>query len=63
MERKKIIQLFHIQNDVKYSEVRKELALTENEKFYNLTYSKGKKKDSEKSIFIKMTNYHNMAKH
>lgn len=62
LERKKIIQLFHIQNDVKYSEVRKELALTENEKFYNLTYSKGKKKDSEQSIFIKMTNYHNMAK-
>ena len=61
-ERNKIIELVHIQNEVKYSAVRKEIGLTDNEKFYNLTYSKGKKKDSEQSTFIKMVNYHNITK-
>lgn len=61
-ERNKIIELVHIQNEVKYSSVRKEIGLKDNEKFYNLTYSKGKKRDSEQSTFIKMVNYHNITK-
>ena len=59
-ERWKIIRLIHKQQEVKYSSIRNELCLSDDEKFYNLTY--GKKKDSEQSVFVKMVNYHSIRK-
>lgn len=61
-ERTKIIQLIHMQQDVKYASVRNAICLSDDEKFYNITYSNGKKKDSEQSVFIKMVNYHSIRK-
>jgi CRISPR-associated endonuclease Csn1 len=59
-ERWNIIRLIHKQQEVKYSSIRNALCLSDDEKFYNLTYSK--KKDSEQSVFIKMVNYHSIRK-
>ena len=57
-ERKKLIKLLHVQQEVKYSSARKLLGLPDDETFYNLTYSKGKNKNCEDAVFIKMKNYH-----
>lgn len=62
-ERNLIISMAYNKKEVKYTDVRKKLGLSEDDRFNSLVYSKAKEKSEiEKATFVKMQYYHDIKK-